>query len=496
MVVKVKTLRFHDRSNLQKLEDRTTEMPDRGKRITTCLRPVGGEVKMVENFSAEEYMGKGDSMYNKSTLENGIRVVTKTMPELRSISMGVLINASLRNETPNKSGLAHLVEHVMFSGTSSRNSTQIAQFMDEAGGHMGAFTARDYTCYFATVLDDYRTYALDLLGDILLNSIFPSDNLEKEKSAILREINTESDMPGQRAHALLRAQAWPDHPLGRSIGGRPETIKGLTRENVIYFVHEHYLPDRFIIAAAGNLEHEDFVAQVRDAFWRMMGQSQPAVETPPVYQSGAIIEHMPVSQTYFSLGIRAFPYANPDRYRLHVLNNVLGGGISSRLFRRIRMEQGLAYQIGSEYHAYYDDGMLVVEGCTAPENFLQVLDLAMDELWKLFNANELLNEEELWKAKMQIRGQHLISGENTNTQMSRVATQELYFGGHIPDEEILAQIESINIQTLQRFAGDALRDSLSQATVAVVGPEAADHYNTSQIAELFSAYHRKRKEGR
>jgi predicted Zn-dependent peptidase len=160
------------------------------------------------------------------------------------------------------------------------------------------------------------------------------------------------------------------------------------------------------------------------------------------------------------------------------------------------MEQGLAYHIGSEYHAYYDDGMLVVEGCTSPENFLQVLNLTMDELWKLFNANELLNEEELWKAKMQIRGQHLISGENTNTQMSRVATQELYFGEHIPDEEILAQIESINIQSLQRFAGDALRDSLSQATVAVVGPEAPDRFNTSQITELFAAYHQKRKEGR
>jgi len=494
--LEVKTLRFHDRCNLQKLENQTIEMPDRGKRMATCLSPVDDELNMIKDSPADSYLGKGDSMYNKSTIENGIRVVTKTMPELRSISMGVLIDASLRDETPNKSGLAHLVEHVMFSGTSNRSITQIAQLMDEAGGSMGAFSTRDYTCYFATVLDDYLTYALDLLGDILLNSIFPSDNLEKEKSAILREIHSESDMPAQRAHALLRARAWPDHPLGRSIAGRPETIKGLTREDVIYFVHEHYLPDRFIIAAAGNLVHEDFVAQVRDAFWRMMGQSQPSFDTPPLYQSGAIIEHMPVSQTYFSLGIRAFPYTHPDRYRLHVLNNVLGGGISSRLFRRIRMELGLAYHIGSEYHAYYDDGMLVVEGCTAPENFLQVLDLTMGELYQLFNADKLLNEEELWKAKMHIRGQHLISGENTNTQMSRVATQELYFGGHIPDEEILAQIESINIQSMQQFAGDALRDSLGQATVAVVGPETPEHFNTSQITELFAAYHQKRKEGR
>ena len=493
--MEVNKLRFHDSFNFQKLNDRTIEMPGMGNDSPTCLRSVGGEVKMIENSPTGEYLGKDDRMYNKSTLENGIRVVTKTMPELRSISMGVLINASLRNETHNKSGLAHLVEHVMFSGTSNRNATQIAQMMDEAGGSMGAFTARDYTCYFATVLDDYLTYALDLLGDILLNSIFPPDSLEKEKSAILREINTESDMPDQRTHALLRAHAWPGHSLGRSIAGRSETIKGLTREDVIYFAHEHYLPDRLIIAAAGNLVHEDFVAQVRDAFWRMLGQSQFSIGTPPVYQSGVVIEHMPVSQAYFSLGIRACPYAHPHRYKLHVLNNILGGGISSRLFRRIRMEQGLAYHIGSEYHAYSDDGMLVVEGCAAPENLIQVLDLTMDELWKLFNANELLDEEELWKAKTQIRSQHLISGESTNTQMSRVATQELYFGGHIPDEEILAQIDSINVQSLQQFAGDALRESLGQATVAIVGPETPEHYNTSQISELFAAYYRKRKEG-
>jgi predicted Zn-dependent peptidase len=302
-------------------------------------------------------------------------------------------------------------------------------------------------------------------------------------------------MPAQRAHALLRAHAWPDHPLGRSIAGQTETIQRLTREDVIYFVHEHYMPDRFIIAAAGNLEHGDFVAQVRDAFWRMMGHSQLSVDTPPEYQSGAIIEYMPVSQVYFSLGVRAYPYAHPDRYSLHVLNNVLGGGISSRLFRRIRIDRGLAYHIGSEYHAYCDDGMLVVEGCTAPENILQVLELTMDELWKLFNANELLNEEELWKAKMQLRGQHLISGENTNTQMSRIATQEFYFGNHIPDREILAQIESINIQALQRFAGDALKGSLNQATLAVVGPKAPDHYSASQVTELLADYHRKTKEG-
>lgn len=423
-------------------------------------------------------------MYQKSTLENGIRVVTKSIPGHRSISMGILIDAGPRDEAPAQSGLAHLVEHMMFSGTSSRNASQIARFMDEAGGHMGAFTARDYTCYSATVLDEYFTYALDLLGDILLNSIFPPANLEREKSVILREMESAGDMPSQQAHDLLKAFAWPDHYLGRPVAGREETINSLTREDVIYFVHEHYLPDRLIVAAAGNIDHGDFVAQVRDAFWRMMGKSLPATAAVPAHQAGVTLVNMPVSLAYFSLGIRAWPYAHPDRYKLHVLNNILGGGISSRLHRRLREKRGLVYHIGSEYHAYRNDGMLVIEGSMVPENIRPVISLVVEEIRKLISSDEPVAEEELWKAKMHIRGQHLISGENTNTRMSRLAVQELYFGRQLPDEEILAEIDAIHVAKLQKLAEEVLGDALSRATIAVVGPEAPDLYQKSAIERL------------
>jgi predicted Zn-dependent peptidase len=438
----------------------------------------------------------GVGMYRKSTLENGIRVVTETMSGHRSISMGILIDAGPFDEAPEQSGLAHLVEHAVFCGTSSRNATQIARLMDEAGGHLGAFTARDFTCYSATVLDDYFTYALDLLGDILLNSIFPSESLEREKTAILREIESAGDMPSKRVHDLLKGFAWSDHPLGRSIAGRPDTIKLMTREDVIYYVHEHYLPNRIIVAAAGNVDHEDFVAQVRDAFWRMMGKSLPVAKASAVFRPGVVFENMPVSQVYFSLGIRACPYADPGRYGMHVLNNILGGGISSRLFRRVRESRGLVYHISSEYHAYREGGMLVVEGCAAPDNILQVLELVLNELWKLISAKESVDEEELWKAKMHIRGQHLISGENTNTRMNRLASQELYFGRHIPDEDILAQIDEIQTQKLQSLANDILHDGFSQTAVAVVGPEDPDHYQISSINNLFEHYQYNLEEGR
>lgn len=428
----------------------------------------------------------GEPMYRKTTLTNGIRVVTLSMPHVRSIAMGIMVDAGPRNEDREQGGLAHLVEHILFQGTSDRNATQIAQLIDVAGGQMGAFTARDYTCFTAMVLDEHQTYALDLLGDMLLNSILPAESIETEKEAILREIDGVRDNPEERAHALLKAAAWRNHPLGNPVAGRRDTLKALTREDAIYFVHKHYLPDAMIVAAAGNLLHEDFVAQVLDAFWRMLGQNQPAICEPPAFHGGVTIEYLPVSQTYFSLGMRALPYAHPDRYALHILNNLLGGGVSSRLFSSLRKEKGLVYEIRSEYHAYRDAGILVIEGSTVPENLVEVLGTVLAELKSLVSGGEAPGEEELLKAKMQVRGQHLISAENTSTQMTRLASQEFYFGRHIPTEEILAEINAVDSPTLKRVADEVLAEEFRRLRVAVVGPEAPQHYSPSLIQELLA----------
>jgi predicted Zn-dependent peptidase len=427
-------------------------------------------------------------MYRKSTLENGIRVITKSMPGVRSVAMGVLVDAGVMDEPASKKGLAHLTEHLMFSGTSNRDSVEIARFMDEAGGQVGGFITRDYTCYTATVLDDYRTFAVDLLGDILLNSLFYETDLNREKNTIAREIESGLDLPDQRCAALLKANAWQCHYLGKPINGTPRDVQCLTREDIIYFVHSHYMPDRIVIAAAGNIDHQDFVSQARDAFWRMMGQSSPRERAAPLFHSGVTVEHMPVSQIYFSIGLRAFPYAHPQRYEVHILNKILGGGISSRLFRQIREERGLVYDIRSEYQAYRDDGLIVVEGSTSPDYFMQVMTLTLFEIWKTLTGEDPIDEEELWKAKMQIRGQHLICAESSNTQMSRLATQELYFGQHIPSGRILNAIDKVRLETLSALSNDVLLDSLRNAAVAVVGPTAPDHYSAAMIEELWANF--------
>lgn len=427
-------------------------------------------------------------MYRKTTLENGIQIVTECMPQMRSVAMSILINAGPQDEPATQMGLAHLTEHLMFQGTGSRDAMQIARMIDTVGGHIGAFTSRDYTCYYASVLDDYRTYALDLLGDILLNSIYPTDSLEREKEAILREIAAAYDSPEERAHTLLKNLVWPNHPLGRPIAGEPETVKAMTREDLIYFVHEHYVPNRITIAAAGNIEHDDFVAQVRDCFWRMLGESQPTTNPPPTAQKGVIIENRDVSQTYFAIGVPAYAYAHPHRYSLHVLNNILGGGISSRLFRRIREERGLVYNIGSEYHAYRDSGLWVIEGSTAPEYLMSVLALTLIQVWQLVMGDEPVDEEELWKTKMQIRGQHLIASEDTYTRMSRLATQELYFGRHITPDEILAEIDAVDEAALRHTYENLLFNALQSVAISIVGPQAPEHYNADSVEELLASF--------
>ncbi len=429
-----------------------------------------------------------ENAVRKTTLENGVRVVTETMPGIRSIAMACLIDTGPYDEAPAQYGLSHLIEHGMFLGTHGRDAMQIARMMDGAGGSIGAFTAKDYMCYYATVLDEYAPYAIDLLGDLLLNSIFPEEGLEREKNAILREIAGRNDDPEQRADDLLKSFCWRDHPLGRPITGSAETVRRFTREDVIYFAQTNYLPERLIIAAAGNVNHADFVAQVRDAFWRMLGQSQPRPMTLPSFTGGVAMDYRPVSQAYFSLGLRALPYAHPSRYVLHVLNNVLGGGISSRLYRRLRENRGLVYSISSEYLAYREDGMLVVAGSTAPEYLTSVLGLTLVELWQVLTGAEPIDDEELVKAKMQIRGQHLISGEGSHTRMSRLATQELYFGRAISTDEVLEQIQAVDNAMAQDLANQVLIDALRQVAIAVTSPESPDHFNQDSLTKLLKDF--------
>ena len=429
-------------------------------------------------------------MYQKTILENGIRVLTENIPGVRSVSIGCLLDVGLYDEPPSKNGIAHLSEHLMFQGTANRDAAEIYRLMDAAGGNIGAFTSRDFTCYHGTVLDDFRTYVFELLGDILLNANFPANHLDLERLAVLREIDADRDSPTNRLNTLLKGHVWPQHPLGRPVLGNRETVRSFNREDVMCFVFKNYHPGRMIIAAAGNVTHEDILSQVRDAFWELKPRAAGGVEAAPDpgHHAGFLFEDMPVSQAYFALGLPLPSYTAPLRYELNLVNKILGGGVSSRLFRRLREEMGLVYQIGTEYHAYRQTGLLVVEGSTAPESLQTAITAILSELGKLALGDQPIDEEELWKAKRQLHAQHLIESEHSYTRMSRLCTQELYFGHFIPSAEIIRHIEEVHLDSLRQTAAAWLGNGLRQLALAVVGPEPRVAANTPALTSLLADY--------
>lgn len=427
-------------------------------------------------------------MYRHGSLENGIRIVTEHLPCSRSVSLGVLIDAGPQDDPIGLSGLAHLSEHALFQGTSGRSALEIARLMDVAGGQMGAFTTRDYTCFYANVLDEYLTYATELFGDMLLNSVFPDENIEREKQAVLREIGLTRDTPTERVHQQLKQMMWPGQALGRAVHGDSAAVERITAEDVQSFVRQHYTPDRIVIAAAGNVEHDSLIEQIRDGFWRLSGSCPARPPTRAEFRSGVTLDESPVSQAYFAIGLEAPAYCAADRYQLFLLNSVLGGGMSSRLFRKLREERGLVYGISSELHAYRDAGAWVIEGSTEPEHLTAVVALAIMELQQLATFEAPIDEEELWTAKMQVRGQHLLSAENAHTRMSRLATQELYFGRQIPEAEILTEIEAVTIEDLKQTCRSRLLPAVHQLALSVIGPAASECYSQEALEGLLGEF--------
>lgn len=413
-------------------------------------------------------------MIESSVLENGIRVITESMPYSRSIAVGILISAGPRDEQADKAGLAHLVEHALFHGTSCRGELEISRLIDTMGGKISAFTGRDYTCFSAIVMDDHITYILDLFSDMLLNSIFPEERLEYEKQVILTEFATGYDVPQERVSTLLKSAVWPNHALGRSIEGSEETIRGFSREDVIYFLHSNYLPNRITIAMAGNLQHEDIVAQARDCFWRLSGHAERVIEQPEAFVTGTFLEESPSMQAYFALGFPAPSYSHADRYGIHLLNIILGGGLSSRLYRKLREEHGLVYSIHSEYHAYLDAGMMVISGSTLPDGLAKTLDLVVEETQALLSFSKPADVEEIWQAQLYAVGQHHIDSEDPFTRMSRLLTQMYYFNRVIPTGEIVQNLGGVTQTSLAEICERSFASVKDTFALAICGPSLSE----------------------
>jgi predicted Zn-dependent peptidase len=402
-------------------------------------------------------------MIVRETLDNGLRLVTEAMPHVRSVSIGVWLTRGSRHEREDLSGIAHFVEHMLFKGTATRSAEDIAQAIDSIGGQLDAFTSKEYAGYYIKVLDEHLPIALDVLSDIVLHPAFDAGDIEREKKVILEEIKMVEDTPDDLVHEMFTQAYWEGHPLGRPILGSRETVESFDAEGLRDYFGQTYVADNLVVAAAGNLRHDAFRDLIARAFAEVprSGRASPDVE-PPV-SPRLLVREKDLEQSHLCLGTRAYPQRHRDRYALYILNTLLGGSMSSRLFQNIREKRGLAYAVFSGLAAYRDTGMLTVYAGCANETVPEVLDLVVEEIRAL--RRDPPPEPELRRAKDHLKGNLMLSLESTSSRMTHLARQDIYFDQHLTLDETLAEIERVSAPDVQRVCADLFADGALAATV-------------------------------
>lgn len=405
-------------------------------------------------------------MYRKDTLSNGIRVVSETLPKSRSVSIGVWVKVGSRHEPQEIGGISHFIEHLFFKGTEKRTAKDIAIEMDSLGGEMNAFTSQETTTYYAKVVDEHLPVAVDILSDILLGSKFDPIEMEKERKVILEEIKGVEDTPDDYIHEFFTSTVWPDNPLGRPILGTKETIKALKHQDIISYIDHYYSPKEIVISVAGNFEHAQLIELLNTSFGKLSRAGVPKKEVTPEFSHAVAVRKKQLEQVQVCIGCRGMNYMHEDRYVISALNTVLGNSMSSRLFQEVREQNALAYSIYSYVTSYRDTGLLTVYAGTDPTNTLEVLRLVTRELKKI--KDEGITQAEEMRVKNQIKGTLVLSLESSNSHMSRLARQEIYFGKYISIDDIIRGVEKVTSEQVQRLAQQLFtRDNLS---LAVLGP--------------------------
>src|SRR5690349_18465680 len=344
------------------------------------------------------------------------------MPHVRSVAVGVWVETGSRHEPEARGGVSHLIEHLVFKGTATRTAEAIARTMDSVGGQMDAFTTKENTCFYVQVLDEHLLLAVDLLTDILLHPLFDAEELEREKQVVLQEIKMVDDTPDDIIHDLFAAQVWGEHPLARPIVGTPELVTGFSRDTIAAHFGEEYVPPRIIIAAAGNVTHAQVVALFGPAFQGFAHGAPARTASPPRMAAGVNIVHKPLEQVHLVMGFPGLRHAAPERYAMFVLNDVIGGSMSSRLFQEVRERQGLVYSIHTGAQAFADTGLLYVYAATDAQNFSKVRKSVLKELRDLKKTG--VTADELKRSKDHLKGSLMLSLESTPSRMNRLAKHE------------------------------------------------------------------------
>ena len=386
-----------------------------------------------------------------ATLSNGVRIYTERMPHVRSVSMGVWIASGSRREVGAENGISHFIEHMVFKGTSNRSAEEIARSVDSIGGGLDAFTSKELVSYNTKVLDEHVPIAFDVLSDLVLNPLFREEDIEKEKGVILEELKMEVDNPEYLIHEIFSSNFWKGHPLGKPILGTKETVKAFQREMIHEYYSRIYSPSNILITAAGNLNHQQLVRLAEERFSRLERREPFEPQLAPRAHSKLIFRNKSsLEQVHVYMGTPAYPLPHEARFVCYVLNTVLGGGMSSRLFQNIRERQGLVYSVYSELTMYSDAGCLAVCAGTSRETAGKVVHSVMHELQKM--KQDPVPADELRRAKDHLKGSFMLGLESTSSRMGSLARQELYHGRFFTLDEMIDSIESVTAGQVQDIA--------------------------------------------
>ncbi len=403
--------------------------------------------------------------YERTTLEDGLTVLSEGMPTMRSVAIGVWLAVGSRDELPSEAGMSHFLEHMSFKGTPTRTAQEISETFDKLGAELNAFTSKEYTCYYARVLDEHVDVALDVLSDMVSSSLLADDACDNEREVVLEEIARAEDTPDDRVHELFASALWPAHPLGRPVLGTAEAVRTFDHAASRGYRSRHYVTGNAVVAAAGNLSHEECVSLVRD---RLRLPAGPRAARPAADSDGArrlAVVTKETEQAHICYGFKGLHARHEDRFVLSMIDTVLGGGMSSRLFQEIREKRGLAYAVYSYSTLYEDTGQLTVYAGTRPDNAGEVLRLIQEEVARV--AADGLTDEEIHRAKESIKGHIVLGMESTRNRMTRLGKGEVTHGDILSLDEIVSRIDSVEPSDITRVAGQLLTGA---ATLALIGP--------------------------
>ncbi len=414
----------------------------------------------------------------RTVLPNGLIVLTERMEHVRSVAMGVWMRAGSRHEVAELNGISHFVEHMVFKGTKSRSAQRIAREVDAIGGNLDAFTGKETVCFNIKVLDEHVPTALDVLSDLVLNPVFAAEEITRERGVILEEIKMDEDNPDTLVHEIFMQNFWKGHPLGKPILGTRETVRSFEQNTLVRFFEQRFQAGNMVFSAAGNLEHDSFVEMVTKHFGslasggRLFDDSQPLV-TPRIH----LRNKKSLEQVQLCLGVPAPPIGDESRYTVLLLNTILGGGMSSRLFQTVREERGLVYAIYSDLAPYRDTGSLCVYAGTSSDRAQQVVELIMEEFRRL--KSEPLQAGELRRAQDQLKGNLLLSLESSMSRMSNLARQQMYFERFFDLDEILNRVETVTEEQVMAMATDLFKPD--KVALTLLGRLDGLHLNRGQL---------------